>query len=213
LLESLGHSVEESSPDALDDPEYVDFFIRRWVSGVAFDLDYWSRKTGKEVTADGVEASTWALAEGGRSFGAPQYLGALHYQQNSARRAARWWAGGFDLLLTPTMGEPPTRLGEFAPDPEDPTSPLKRSVPTGGFTAYWNSSGQPAISLPLHWSEEGLPIGVQLVAPYGREDLLIRIASQLEAARPWVDQVPSVFATSSGESAPAAARQRQPAAG
>jgi amidase len=67
-------------------------------------------------------------------------------------------------------------------------------VPTAGFTAYWNATGQPAISLPLHWSDEGLPIGVQLVAAYGDEGLLLRLAAQLEQARPWANRTPPVFA-------------------
>jgi amidase len=190
LLESLGHGVEESAPEALDDPEYIEKFIGRWATGVAFELDYWARKTGKEVTAGDVEASTWTLAELARSLTAPQYLSALEHQQNATRHAARWWAGGFDLLLTPTMGEPATKLGEFDPDPENPVAPIMRSVAPAGFTAYWNTTGQPAISLPLHWNDDGLPIGIQLVAELGREDLLIRVASQLEEAKPWTEHVP-----------------------
>jgi amidase len=196
LMESLGHLVEESGPDSIDDPEYIERFIARWLAGIGFDLDYWTRKTGREVTAEGVEAPTWAMAEASRSFTGPQYLSALNYQQLSTRRAAEWWAGGFDLLLTPTMGEPPTNLGEFVPDPDNPLSPLMRSVAPAGFTAYWNATGQPAMSVPLHWTDEGLPIGIQLVAAYGREDLLIRAAAQLEEARPWADRVPPLFAGS-----------------
>jgi amidase len=194
LLESLGHGVETSHPEALDDPDYIDRFIARWCAGIAVTLDYWGLKTGKPVGPEGVEASTWALAEAGREVSAVDLLGVLAYQQGSARDVAAWWEGGFDLLLTPTMGEPPTPLGAFAPDPADPASVLRRSVPTAGFTAYWNATGQPAISLPLHWSDEGLPIGIQLVAPYGREDLLIRVAAQLEKARPWAERRPPVFA-------------------
>jgi amidase len=194
LLESLGHSVEESHPAALDDPAYTERFIQRWTAGVAWNLDYWSRRTGVEVTADGVEASTWALAEIGRTVSGPQYLSALEYGQRTGREAAAWWEGGYDLLLTPTLGEPPTPLGTFAPEPDNPASPLFRCIPLGGFTAFWNASGQPAISLPLHWSEEGLPIGSHLVAPYGREDLLIRIAAQLEEASPWADRWPQLAA-------------------
>ena len=67
-------------------------------------------------------------------------------------------------------------------------------MPAGAFTAIFNATGQPAISLPLHWTDDGLPIGVQLVAAYGREDVLIRIAAQLEQARPWADRRPPVFA-------------------
>ncbi|MGE5746631.1 MAG: amidase [Solirubrobacterales bacterium] len=207
LLEGLGHGVEESHPDALDDPDYAERFIQRWSTGVAWSLDHWTRKTGEEVTEDGVEASTWALAKIGRSLSGPQYLSALEYQQASARRAAAWWSAGFDLLLTPTMGEPPTPLGSFDPVPDNPAAPLFRCVPTAGFTAFWNSSGQPAISLPLHWSQDEtgaasggpshLPIGVQLVAPFGREDVLIRVGAQLEKARPWADRFPGAFSVPS----------------
>jgi len=194
LLESLGHGVEASHPEALDDPDYIDRFIARWTAGVAATLEYWGLKTGKPVGLEGVEASTWALAEAGREVSAIDLFGVLAYQQGSARAAAAWWEDGFDLLLTPSMGEPPTPLGAFVPDPEDPASALRRAVPTAGFTAYWNATGQPAISLPLHWSDDGLPIGVQLVAPYGREDLLIRVAAQLEQARSWAQRTPPVFA-------------------
>jgi amidase len=198
LLESLGHGIAESHPQALDDPHYTERFIQRWTAGVAWNLDYWTRKTGKEVTSDGVEASTWALAEMGRTLSGVDYLRALEYQQRSARYAAEWWSAPYDLLLSPTMGEPPTTLGSFAPDPDDPTTPIFRSIPTAGFTAFWNSTGQPAISLPLYWSEDGLPIGIQLVAPLGREDVLIQVAAQLEEARPWADRVPTSFAVPSG---------------
>jgi amidase len=195
VLESLGHSTEASHPDAFDDPTYTERFIQRWTAGIAWNLDYWSRRTGQKVRPEGVEESTWALAELGRNFSGPEYLAALEYQQRAARDAAAWWEGGFDLLLTPTMGEPPTPLGAFEPEPDNPASALIRAIPTAGFTAFWNSTGQPGISLPLHWSEDGLPIGVQLVAPFGREDLLIRVAAQLEEARPWADRLPARLAS------------------
>ena len=194
LLESLGHAVEPSHPDALDDPTYVERFLQRWTTGVAWNLDYWSRRTGKDVGPEGTEASTRALAEMGRSFSGAEYLAALEYQQLAARRAAEWWEGGYDLLLTPTMGERPTPLGAFEPEPDNPASPIMRAVPPAGFTAFWNSSGQPAISLPLHWSGDGLPIGVQLVAAYGREDLLLLVAAQLEQAQPWSGRRPAAVA-------------------
>jgi amidase len=192
LLESLGHYVESSYPDAIDDPDYTQSFIQRWTAGIAWSLDHWSRKTGRRVDAGSVEGATWALAEMGRSIGGPEYLAALEYQQRTARRAAEWWSGGFDLLLSPTMGEPPTLLGVFADCPDNPAAPLFRSIPTAGFTAFWNATGQPAISLPLSLNKDGLPIGIQLVAAYGREDLLIRVAAQLERTQPWADRWPSL---------------------
>jgi amidase len=194
LLESLGHGVEISHPESLDDPGYVERFIGRWCAGVAASLAYWSMRTGKEITEDGVEASTWALAEQGGKLTAVDLFGILAYHQGSTRLTAGWWESGFDLLLTPTLGEPPPPLGTFEPDPSDPTSPLRRAIPTGGYTAFWNASGQPAISLPLHWSDDGLPIGVQVIGDYGDEGLLLRVAAQLEQVRPWADRTPPVFA-------------------
>ena len=194
LLESLGHGVEASYPTAMNDADYIDRFIGRWVAIVAANLYYWSLRVGRELTADDVEPTTWALAEGGKNVSAVDLMGILAFQQGSARAVAEWWESGFDLLLTPTLGEPPPPLGQFDPNPDDPTAPLQRAVPTGGYTAVWNATGQPAISLPLHWNDDGLPVGIQLVAPYGREDVLLRVAAQLEEASPWADRTPAVFA-------------------
>ncbi len=194
LLESLGHSVEPAEIEALDDPDYIPQFLVRWTAGIAWNLDYWTRRTGREIGPDDVEPSTWALAEQGRSHTAAAYLSAMEYAQAAARRLAAWWAGGFDLLLTPTLGEPPTPLGAYDHPPDQPLHPIVRAVPLAMFTAAFNSTGQPAISLPLHQNADGLPIGVQLVAELGREDLLLRIAAQLEEAAPWADRRPPLFA-------------------
>jgi len=96
-------------------------------------------------------------------------------------------------LLTSTLGEPPPRLGELRSPPDNPlgTDRVLALIP---FTPQFNITGQPAISLPLYWNADGLPIGVQLVAAYGREDLLFRIAAQLEEARPWRGRKPPVHA-------------------
>ena len=96
---------------------------------------------------------------------------------------AGWFEGGYDLLLTPTMAEPPPPLGTYDDSGPDPLRRLRRAVPAGAFTALFNATGQPAISLPLHWTDDGLPVGVQLVAPFGREDLLIRRRRAARAAR------------------------------
>jgi amidase len=109
------------------------------------------------------------------------------------RRALQsWWHDGWDLLLTPTLAELPVPLGTFANDPENPMAVMKRAGQFVAFTPPFNMSGQPAISLPLEWTAGGLPVGVQLVAGYGREDVLVRIASQLEQAKPWADRTPNI---------------------
>jgi amidase len=152
-------------------------------------------RTGKPIGQEDVEPCTWALAEAGRSHSASEYILSVGYAQLLARGLLAWWQD-YDLLLTPTMALPPSEIGSIrADEADDPMSPIVRSIPYAAFTAAFNASGQPAISLPLHWSDDGLPIGVQLVGDLGREDLLIRVASQLEQAVPWADRRPPAFAT------------------
>jgi amidase len=194
LLESLGHHVEVSHPAALDDPEYTGHFVTTWAAGMAWVLDYWTRLTGHEIGPDDVEPLTWALAEMGRSCTAPQWLTSREWLQVSTRAIARWWADGFDLLLTPTLAEPPPPLGSFDSPPDEPLHGILRAATMIPFTPAFNVTGQPAVSLPLHTSADGLPIGVQLVAAAGREDVLVRVAAQLEAAAPWADRRPPVHA-------------------
>ena len=198
LLEELGHTVETSHPAALDDPGYTEQFVTNWAAGNAWVLDYWARRTGQTIGPDDVEPLTWALSELGRACTAPQWLGSREWLQANTRQMAQWWAGdsgpGFDLLLTPTIAEPPPLLGEFDSPADNPLHGLFRAAALVPFTPPFNVSGQPGISLPLHWNDQGLPIGVQLVAAIGREDLLIRVAAQLETAAPWADRRPPVHA-------------------
>ena len=192
LLEGLGHSVELDHPAALDDAEYIAAFLLRWTAGVAWILKYWEARTGQPIGAEDVEPSTWALAELGRTHTAPDYLGAVEYHQLLSRRIASWWDDGFDLLLTPTTAEPATPLGSFDAPPDQPAAPIMRAVPLATFTAGFNTTGQPAISLPVHLTADGLPVGAQLVAAYGREDLLIRVAAHLERGNAWSQRWPAL---------------------
>ncbi|MBI4516357.1 MAG: amidase [Deltaproteobacteria bacterium] len=194
LLESLGHVVEDAYPRALADPDFMTHFSSVVTSWTARDLAYWSEQLGRPIGATDVEPNSWGLAEMGRAVSALQYVRAVEWMHGFTRRIAGWWSEGFDLLLTPTMATPPVKLGELSSTAEDPLRGLFRSTPCTVFTAAFNVTGQPAISLPLHWSADGLPIGVQLAAAYGREDLLIRVAAQLEQARPWAGRRPPVHA-------------------
>jgi amidase len=196
LLGSLGHVVEASAPPDLDDPEYVARFIMLWASANGWSVDRWSRLTGDPVGPDDVEPLTWALVEMARTYTAAELLAAVEWLERMSRRMQEWWASGFDLLITPTIAEPPPLLGEFGTDPDNPLQPLFRAAGLVPFTPLFNVSGQPAISLPLAWNADGMPIGVQLVAAFGREDVLVRVASQIEAAAPWAGRIPPIHAAS-----------------
>lgn len=187
-LESIGHAIEDARPEALREEEITQHAINLIASNIARELDYWSEATGRPIGPDDVEFHTWTFAEIGRPITAPQYLAAVEAIHAVARRAARWWSDGYDLLVTPTVPEPPWTFGSFTSTPDNPLQGTIRSGQIVPFVAPLNLTGQPAISLPLHWTPDGLPVGVQLVAAYGREDVLLRVAAQLEQAMPWKDR-------------------------
>ena len=129
LLESLGHEVEVSHPKALDDPDYTGHFITNWAAGAAWELDYWTRRTGDAIGPSDVEPLTWALAEVGRSSNAADWLWAREWLQANAREIAGWWTEGHDLLLTPTIAEPPPLLGVVR---QPARQPAPRPLPCRG---------------------------------------------------------------------------------
>lgn len=178
LLASLGHHVEEAAPD-WGGEELMDDFLPVWQAIPAL-----------YPIADPTELSPlnqWYL-EGAMATTSPVYAGAIGRLQLRARRIAALWAD-YDLLLTPTLAMPPVPVG-WDTEPDDPREQFDRAVRFTPFTAAFNVTGQPAVSLPLHWTADGLPIGVQLVGPPLGEALLFRVSSQLEAARPWLDRRP-----------------------
>jgi amidase len=194
LLASLGHAVDASHPAALDETEAGQHFSVMYATSLCRMVDLLGMLLGRPIGPEDVDPLNWALAELGRACSASQYLATLDFLHGYTRRMASWWVGGFDLLLTPTLPEPPPPLGTFAPARENPVAAGMRASQFAAFTSPFNLTGQPAVSLPLHWTADGLPVGVQLVAAYGREDLLVRVASQLEAARPWAVQRPAISA-------------------
>jgi amidase len=196
LLESLGHTVEIASPTPLDDIALLLHFTTVLAASTAYDLRKLAVLAGRDLTADDVEPLTWAQAEAGRSVTAAGYLEAVESLRAWSRLMAGWWepddgSRGFDLLLTPTMARPPAPLGEI--DGDDADGAILAATPYAAFTVPFNVTGQPAMSVPLHWND-GLPIGVQLVAATGDEALLFRVAAQLESARPWIGRRPPVHA-------------------
>jgi amidase len=190
LLEGLGHRVEPGFPEVLADTTMTERFMTLWAAQTAMGAAGYSATLGREVTAADLEPVNWVQVELAHRFSAVDLASAQAAAASFRRRTQQWWADGWDLLLTPTVAEVPPLLAEFESDPDDPVAPMRRAGRFVVFTPPFNMSGQPAISLPLHWTDDGLPVGVQLVAAYGREDLLFRVAAQLEDAHPWADRHP-----------------------
>lgn len=194
LLETCGHAVEEAWPAALDQQDAAAGYVNLVSCGVARDVERWGQLVGEPVDLDRLEPATRLMVESGRSLSATDYLAALEAVEGHGRALAQWWAeDGYDLLLTPTLADVPPEIGTVGPE-ADPAVAYPMMARFTAFVTPFNISGQPAISLPLHWSADGLPVGVQLVAPYGAEDLLIRVASQLEQAQPWAHRWPDLDA-------------------
>jgi amidase len=184
LLADLGHTVEEVELPALHRPEYVARFLAVWSAGVAADLDALEPLVKRKLTADDVEPLTWALYQMGRSVTASAYLNGWRWLQSTARKIAAAWQT-MDVWLTTTITQPPPPLGFYDSSPQNPLEGIFKAAGIVPFTAPFNVTGQPAISLPLHVADGNLPVGIQLVGAYGREDLLLRLAAQIEQARPF----------------------------
>ncbi len=183
LCESLGHSVEEAAPP-LDQDAMTMAFMALWTAGLAMQVDYICALTAQVPSLENLEGLTFGLYQAGKQVTGVQVLGAqaaLH----SAGRAVAAWHQRFDVWITPTLGLPPIANGSFDLTNTNPLEAFAPMIDYVPFTALQNGTGQPAISLPLHWSAEGLPVGVQFVAGVGEEALLLALAGELEAASPW----------------------------
>jgi len=190
LCADLGHEVEEASPE-VNGQLFSQAFIGLWMGGCAWTVDGLALATGRKPTPDQFEILTWALYEMGQKQSASAYLLSLTLLQKMTRDVARFFQK-YDLWLTPTLAEPPLTLGMFASAPENPLQGLFRAAAFVPFTPLCNATGQPAMSVPLFWNAEGLPIGVHFAGRFGDEATLFRLASQLEAARPWAGRRPPI---------------------
>lgn len=193
LCEDLGHSVEEEAPP-VDGSQFERMFLTVYASGLAAGVDDIGAQCGREVTEDDLEPVTWSFYQTGKACSASDYLMALDGLQRIARTVADFLVQ-HDLWLTPALGQPPLPLGSVDLPPDRlMTEGMERILSFVAFTPIANTCGVPAMSVPLHWSAEGLPIGTQFIAPFGDEATLLRLAAQLEEARPWADRLPPVFA-------------------
>lgn len=211
LLTELGHHVEEAWP-GFDRDRLVRAYLAQVGVGTAAEIEDMAKWTGRQPAARHFEPATWFLRQVGQTLSGVE----LQHARDAIMEAGRLMAAfhtRHDLFLLPTLAHPPVRLGVLGLKPAEkvglaalraaPVAPAIRAVlaqlAANNFertpnTQLFNQTGQPAVSLPLHEGPDGLPIGVQLAAPMGGEDLLLRVAAQLEAARPWIHRKPRVCA-------------------
>lgn len=194
LCESLGHHVEYGAP-RVDPASIAGPFGAVTSHGLAWDIARLERTTGKIALPEHFEAGTWELIERGRKSVTTiaEYTDGLAALQALSEDVQRFQEP-YDIWLTPTAGTQPMPLGSFASTPEDPTRGMRAAASYLPFTTLINVTGQPAMSVPLYWTEAGVPVGAHFVAPYGEEGMLFRLAGQLEAARPWAARKPATAA-------------------
>jgi amidase len=192
VLESLGHHVEVATPEFSWDA-YLQAMTDVWASTNAHTIDGLAAALGREVNADTVEGATLAMVEYGRQVSALQLLKAIDVETSLTYLMTEFF-GRYDVLLTPTLGAQLPEVGHYDPvaftDPRDTFATWSRWE---SFLPVFNTTGQPAISLPLHQSPEGLPIGMQLVGGLGQEAMLLALSAQLEQALPWAQRRPPAF--------------------
>ncbi|WP_072889297.1 amidase [Ornithinibacillus halophilus] len=206
LLESLGHNiVEKEAP--VDGKRIANSYMMLYFAEVATTLSAIEDMIGRKVTFKDVEPTTWILGLLGKAVNAEEFLTSLKYWDEAAIQMENFH-DEYDFYITPTTAFPPSKIGEL-----DPTQFEKRLIRTIGglglggtlkktgfvdqlankslertpFTQLANLTGQPAMTLPMHLTKDGLPVGVQVIARRGREDLLLQLAGQLEETDLWID--------------------------
>jgi amidase len=194
LLESLGHELVEAAP-RFDWDRFLDTVHVIWTAFTALMVDGGCAVLGRKPSPDGLEAVTWKCYEDGKRWSALDLLMALDHHNVVSRQVAPFFAD-YDAFLTPTLARPPAPLGEINQNRSGLSAIgwTRQVFEYTPFTPLFNTTGQPAISLPLHWTDAGVPIGMQFAGRFGDEATLLRLAAQLEAARPWAGKRPGLHA-------------------
>jgi amidase len=212
LLEQLGHEVVEAAPQ-IDREAFAIAFVTTLAAETRDEIDWAAGLAGRKTSFADFEKGTSALALIGQAFSAGDYAKALNYLMASARGVGRFFED-YDVLLTPTLAQPPVPTGSLQPSGAERfmigligrlnaawlmnalgvIKPLaNKTFDFMPYTPVFNVTGQPAMSVPLYWNEAGLPIGMHLVGRFGDEATLFRLAGQLERAQPWIDRTPIAF--------------------
>jgi amidase len=190
LLESLGHTLIEDRPH-FDWSAFLEKVHVIWTAFAATSIDFTVAASGRKLEPDNLEAVTLACYEDGKRYSAADLINAMAHGNMASRQVGVFFEKA-DALITPTIARPPAPLGEINQDRGGVTAKewTLQVFSYAPFTPLFNTTGQPAISLPLHWSASGLPIGVQIAGRFGDEATLLRLAAQLEQARPWAPKRP-----------------------
>ena len=212
LLQQLGHDVVEATP-RIDGERFAVEFLKVVVAEARADIESAATAAGRRPSPADFDAATYALGLLGKAFSAVDYADAAQWLQRSAREVGRFFTP-YDVLLTPTVSQPPIPIGALAPRASelallkligrlnagwllkalDLLKPIAaKTFDFVPYTPIFNVTGQPAMSVPLYWNDAGLPIGIHFVARLGDEAMLFRLAGQLERAQPWNDRVPAGY--------------------
>jgi amidase len=191
LLIELGHEVEEAAPP-VDADMITNAFLTIWTAGAAATIELLQLSAGRKATRDLFEPLTWALYERGCAIRAPDYQRAVSLTQLASRQIAAFFET-YDAWFSSTLDKPPLPLGSLDGHETDIDKAFAPIAEYTNFTPIFNATGQPAVSLPLHWTACGLPVGVQIAGRFGDEGLLFRLAAQLETARPWIKRRPPTW--------------------
>ena len=189
LLESLGHTVEEVTPPNWDQRPLIPVFMTLYAAGIASGVAFGAMIRQRPAQPEDVEPLTWAFCQYDATHTGADLLSAITQLQGHARRMVAYFST-FDMMLTPALGQRPVRIGEIDASAAEPMGAFQRAMAFSPFTAIWNVTGQPAISLPLYQGDDGLPLAVQLVGQPLGEAPLLALASQIEAAHPWAERMP-----------------------
>jgi len=191
VFTDLGHHVEEAHPARLMDPDNLRFFFDALSVGAAADVDALTPFVGRQLDENDLDPVTMMWDRRGRAISGMDLAVALNGIATLTRELAGWWESGYDVLLSPVFATPPLELGWPWRDADG----LQKSVDVLRFTAPFNSSGQPALALPVDFSADGAPLGVQIVGALGSDDLLLSLGAQFERARPWAHLHPALVGT------------------
>jgi len=166
-------------------------FLAIFYVSVARALDDGAKVLGRPVTENDVEPVTWATAQQGKSVASVDYSRAIANSHQIGLAMARFLQN-YDLILSPTLAKPPVKLGLLSLSPPDISTYGRDVSEFSPYTSLYNVTGQPSMSVPLHWTGDGLPVGVMFSGRFGDEATLFRLAGQLERAHPWTERRPTL---------------------